>query len=370
MAASKSPSSLLRGPVALVREMSARGVTTRPDIILEARTALDFVISLVGDTEPELLPADAAWRAAANESLSAPLRRDRQRVFEHHDGATGLAGWALIPLIIANREVRTAADVVAFAATASPRDLIRSTCDDEQLGGTRVLADRYFAGETTLLDEVVASAPEGFRGALDRLLREPETELRALRRVLRAWEEQFATVEPRVAQMQARDVAARRADLERLPLEEFIERTTNGVRWTPDAAIRRVYLVPTYFGRPYNYVFSGEGWHLFAYPLAETALDGDPAGVPPATVRLFKALGDESRMRILRFLADGDLYLTEIAERMGLSKPTVKHHLAQLRAAGLLTMTETGGLTYYSLRRDRVAEAGPDLARYLGTAKA
>ena len=34
-------------------------------------------------------------------------------------------------------------------------------------------------------------------------------------------------------------------------------------------------------------------------------------------------------MRILRLLADGDLYLTEIAQRMGLSKPTVKHHLAR-----------------------------------------
>ena len=74
-------------------------------------------------------------------------------------------------------------------------------------------------------------------------------------------------------------------------------------------------------------------------------------------------------MRIIRFLADGDLHLTEIAERMGLSKPTVKHHLAKLRAAGLLTMTVTGGLTNYSLRRDRVAEAGPDLARYLGAAQ-
>ncbi len=69
------------------------------------------------------------------------------------------------------------------------------------------------------------------------------------------------------------------------------------------------------------------------------ALDGDPGGVPSATLRLFRALGDESRMRILRHLADGDLYLTEIAERMDLSKPTVKHHLAQLRAAGLVTVS-------------------------------
>ncbi len=369
MAVSKSPTPLLRRPGALVRELSPRGGSTRPEVVLEARTALDFLVSLVGDTEPELLPADAAWRAAANESLSAPLRRDRQRVFEHHEGARGIAGWALIPLVIADRDVRTAADVVALAGRVSARDLIGSACDDDELDATRALADRYFAGELALHDEMVTSAPEELRGALDRLLGEPETELRALRRILRAWEERFAAVEPRVAQMQARDVAARRGDLERLPLEDFIERATNGYRWTPDAAIRRVNLVPSYFARPYNYVFAGEGWHMFAYPLAETALDGDPAGVPPATVRLFKALGDESRMRILRFLADGDLYLTEIAERMGLSKPTVKHHLAQLRAAGLLTMTETGGLTYYSLRRDRVAEAGPDLARYLGAAQ-
>jgi DNA-binding transcriptional ArsR family regulator len=367
MVALNKPTASARRRGALVRELSPRGGTTRPEVVLEVRTALDFLVSLVGDTEPELLPVDAAWYTAARDSLSAPLRRDMERAFGHQEAAKGIAGWALIPLVIAEREVRTVADVVALAGKVTARELIGSACDDEEMSETRALADRYFAGEPGLHDELVASTPEALRAALDRLLREPETELRALRRVLRAWEERFSAVEPRVAQMQARDVAARRADLERLPLEDFIERATNGYRWTPDAGVRRVHLVPSYFARPYNYVFAGEGWHLFAYPLAETALDGDPAAVPQATIRLFKALGDASRMRILRYLTDGDLYLTEIAARMGLSKPTVKHHLAQLRAAGLVTVTETGGLTYYSLRRDRVAEAGPDLARYLGT---
>ena len=365
MVATNNATASVRRPGALVRELSPRGGTARPEVVLEARTALDFLISLVGDTEPELLPADAAWRTAARDSLSAPLRRDMERAFGHTETAKGIAGWALIPLVITESAARTAADVVALAGKVTPHELIGSVCDDEETMQTRGLADRYFAGESGLHDEFVASVPEALRGALDRLLREPETELRALRRILRAWEERFSAMEPRVAQMQARDVAARRPDLERLPLEDFIERATNGYRWTPDAGVRRVHLVPSYFARPYNYVFAGEGWHLFAYPLAETALDGDPAAVPLATIRLFKALGDASRMRILRFLADGDLYLTEIAGRMSLSKPTVKHHLAQLRAAGLVTVTEIGGLTYYSLRRDRVAEAGPDLTRYL-----
>jgi len=367
MVTTNNATASVRRPGALVRELSPRGGTARPEVVLEARTALDFLISLVGDTEPELLPADAAWRTAARESLSAPLRRDMERAFGHTEAAKGIAGWALIPLVITESAARTAADVVALAGKVTPHELIGSVCDDEDTTQTRGLADRYFAGESALHDELVASVPEVLRGALDRLLREPEAELRALRRILRAWEERFSSIEPRVAQMQAREVAARRPDLERLPLEDFIERATNGYRWTPDAGVRRVFLVPSYFARPYNYVFAGEGWHLFAYPLAETALDGDPAAVPLATIRLFKALGDASRMRILRFLADGDLYLTEIAGRMSLSKPTVKHHLAQLRAAGLVTVTEIGGLTYYSLRRDRVAEAGPDLARYLDT---
>ena len=78
-------------------------------------------------------------------------------------------------------------------------------------------------------------------------------------------------------------------------------------------------------------------------------------------LRLYRALGDPSRLRILRLLTDRDLYLTEIAQQMELSKPTVKHHLAALRAAGLVTVTDEGNMTYYSLRRARVAEAGPEL---------
>jgi ArsR family transcriptional regulator len=36
----------------------------------------------------------------------------------------------------------------------------------------------------------------------------------------------------------------------------------------------------------------------------------------------------------------------------GLSQPTVSHHLARLRDAGLLEVTRKGGWAYYNLRRD------------------
>jgi len=356
-----------RQPRVLVRDMTAAspGGVPAPEVLLEARPAVDFLISLMLDTESELLPADQAWYAEAHASLSDALRRDVARAIGNEKTGKGIGG-AIVPLVLQEPGVRSAADVVALAGRIGAGDLLGTLCDDDELRAPQELASRVLAGEAALRDEAVAAFPEPYRAALGRLLDDPAGEVRALRRVLRAWSERFAPIEPRVAAMEQRDVDARRADLDRLPLADFVERTTGGVRWVADPAIRRLVLSPSYFARPYNYVFGGRDWHMFAYPLAEAALGADADAVPAASIRLFKALGDESRLRILRLLASGDLYLTEIAERMGLSKPTISHHLAQLRAAGLVTITDAGALTYYSLRRDRIADAGVELTRFLG----
>jgi DNA-binding transcriptional ArsR family regulator len=272
----------------------------------------------------------------------------------------------MVPLVVEIPAVRTAADVVALASRIDARDLVGVLADSDEMKAGMDLARRVLDGESELRDEAVAAWPEHLRASLGRLLDDPDGELRALRRILRAWAERFASIEDRIAAMEQRDVDARRDDLTRMPLAEFVERTTGGVRWVAEPGTRRLVMSPSYFSRPYNYVFGGRDWHMFAYPLAESALGAEADAVPAASLRLFKALGDESRLRILRLLASGDLYLTEIADRMELSKPTVSHHLAQLRAAGLVTMTEAGALTYYSLRRDRVAEAGIELTRLLG----
>lgn len=352
---------------ALVRTMSGAAAASppaAPEVILEARPAIDFLASLMLDTESELLPADRAWFEGSRASLSDALRRDLAHVFGE-EGKDKAIGGAIVPLVVENPAVRTSADVVALAARIGPRDLLDACCDSDDMQDAVALARRVLGGEREERDRAMALWPEEHRVAIGRLLDDPDREMRALRRVLRAWRERFEPIEDRVARMEERDVAGRRADLGRLSLADFVEQATGGVRWVPEPGTRRLYLSPSYFTRPYNYIFGGRDWHMFAYPLAESALDGDGGSVPATSVRLFKALGDESRLRILRFLASGDLYLTEIAERMGLSKPTVSHHLALLRAAGLVTITQAGALTYYTLRRDRIADAGVELTRLL-----
>ncbi len=101
--------------------------------------------SLVHDTEPELLPQDAAWHQAAMASLSDTLRRDFDRAFGHSDEEKGL-GWALIPLIVPDTAVQRSADVVAVASRLDVRDLCREACtEDPDLTELRALMERHFA---------------------------------------------------------------------------------------------------------------------------------------------------------------------------------------------------------------------------------
>ena len=181
-----------------------------------------------------------------------------------------------------------------------------------------------------------------------------------------AWLPIYQQIEPRVLRIIERDVSQRAVDRSTLPTGELIERTTNGIRWLSEPGVRRLVLAPSYLGRPYNFTFNGPDWRIFVYPVADSALEADdPLAPPVGMLRLHRALGDESRLRILRLLRDRDWYLTEIAERLELSKPTIKHHLAQLRAAGLVTLIEEGGLSYYSLRRERLDDASSELKRFL-----
>jgi DNA-binding transcriptional ArsR family regulator len=230
---------------------------------------------------------------------------------------------------------------------------------------TRGLAERATQGD----DEAVAALRDALpehKTAFQQLLADPAAAHRRIAKVLQAWAVAFRPIEPRITAMLERDHALRAADRGAYHGSDLIERTTGGIRWLPEVGIRRVILAPSYFVRPYNFLLAGDDWRFFGYPVADDALDADDRlAPPPAVVRLHRALGDETRLRILKLLAGRDLYLTEIAQHLELSKPTIKHHLALLRAAGLVTVVEGGTIMYYTLRRDRIEEASAELGRFL-----
>jgi ArsR family transcriptional regulator len=82
----------------------------------------------------------------------------------------------------------------------------------------------------------------------------------------------------------------------------------------------------------------------------------------------FKALADPGRLRLLSFIAaqpDGEACVCHVTAPVGLSQPTVSHHLKLLHDAGLLDREKRGAWVYYRVNRPRLEELRAALATKL-----
>ena len=68
-----------------------------------------------------------------------------------------------------------------------------------------------------------------------------------------------------------------------------------------------------------------------------------------------KAISDDTRQKIMSECCCCTLSVNDIVEKIGLSQPTISHHLAILRDADLVTIREEGKQTFYTLNQERVA---------------
>ena len=83
------------------------------------------------------------------------------------------------------------------------------------------------------------------------------------------------------------------------------------------------------------------------------------AGDAEATAAVFRALADPTRVRIVSMLARNPeaVCVCELTPPLGLSQPTVSHHLKKLVQAGLLTREQRGVWAYYTLDREGLERA-------------
>jgi ArsR family transcriptional regulator len=90
---------------------------------------------------------------------------------------------------------------------------------------------------------------------------------------------------------------------------------------------------------------------------ASMGLQTLPDQVTVDLVALFKLLADETRLRVLFLLRQRDeLNVRTLCKLLGQSQPAVSHHLALLRAAGLLEMRRDGKHNFYRLMPKRFEE--------------
>ncbi|MFW6097991.1 MAG: ArsR/SmtB family transcription factor [Chloroflexota bacterium] len=74
-----------------------------------------------------------------------------------------------------------------------------------------------------------------------------------------------------------------------------------------------------------------------------------------SSVTFAKAMADETRQTIMQHLCCRWLCVGDIVAQMGVTQPTVSHHLAILRQAGLVHTRREGKQIYYTLNQSAVA---------------
>lgn len=306
---------------------------------------------------------DRRWVRRARAAMGPALRGDL-RLFVRERGFIWGMAWLLedrpgssIPEFLRRLAAMPPASVVerlltapraARAAAPMLRDILQTRKD----AAVRAFVAAYPGEYDRTRVRTLATSPSG------------QIQQRLLRLLRTFYGKVYEREEARVGPLLRGDAEATTGMLAVLPPEDVIERATGGLAFGPDAEIARVVLAPSYFFRPYNIISEYPGVRLFIYPVARGPGDG-PSPTRELT-RLFKALGDETRLRILQMLAEREMYVQEIANRLGVTHVTTIHHLAQLRAAQLTRGVDRGNLKYYQLRRDSVQEAGARLAEFVG----
>lgn len=167
-----------------------------------------------------------------------------------------------------------------------------------------------------------------------------------------------------------RDVAHRRKQLAGgvEPAAVVVE-ATNGYELTDDPQVERVVLLPSYWFRPWLVIarrrIDDHEVEYISTAVADEFLALPKEAPTPSMLRLFKALSDEGRLKLLRRMSSGPISLAEATRELEVAKATAHHHLSILRQAGLVTIRGEGRAKRYALREDAADAAHQALAGYV-----
>jgi DNA-binding transcriptional ArsR family regulator len=297
-------------------------------------------------TEIETLggPWGGNWLALSSLMLSAPHPHDPDRVF----------GW--LDSIDDNRMRRW---LIGYHSHDDDQALVEKAAEGDRAAITELLGE-YAAEKPELVDHLLwITATEGLPGRYVGCLRRFRTE------VFSVFEDEFAGAISRAA-------AARRAAPARGSAKEVVEEVTSGIDFEIPLGINRVVLIPSVVTRPLSLLDGHRGNLIVYYGVADEFINSDPEAAPSWVVRLYKALSDEKRLRILRRLSEGETSLDELTDMLGLTKSTVHHHIGLLRGAGLIRIRlpseeGTGKHRVYALREQVLGDAASFLDSYLHT---
>lgn len=310
------------------------------------------------------------WLGQARSAMSPELRRAMggQELGEHSHGPW----YGLVQMTYAHRWV-SVDDLVEGLGTLPEKDLILEVAGLGDLPGAREQLDdlilRTAAGDRAAGRELAkrgqALGHHGSPKVVKWLPRMAPRLRESLIEVAMLWRRDlFGKDEDRLGAILERDARAKGELARRLGPAELLEEATNGFVWSDQPGLDTIALLPTWIYRPWTVDGPIGSTAVISYPVADESLGTNGDAVTARAVKLARVLSDESRVRAIQLLANEPLSLMELAAKLDLNKSTIHHHLAELRAAGLLRIPM--GTKRYSLRPEALRRFGTllgDLAK-------
>jgi DNA-binding transcriptional ArsR family regulator len=271
-----------------------------------------------------------AWFKSLRRKASPELRAAARKLA----GKNGYALVGLAGLVHGSGGKRTVADLLKRLRMDRSNDTKRALlhCEPQQV-------DALLRGDAAAKKQYLEHLSPHSRELGLRALRSDGHALASeVADLLELWNREiFSELGPTLeADLEASALAARRLSRQ-LPADRLIVKMTRGVEYRPEPWIDSVVLVPSILNRPWVDITEYKSTKFFFYPAS-----ADTSTPDVELVEVYKALGDETRLRILRLMSEGVVSLTDLAEKLGLAKSTVHGHMVILRTAGL-TRSVVGG---------------------------
>ncbi|WP_052206961.1 ArsR/SmtB family transcription factor [Sinomonas humi] len=330
----------------------------------------DFIVSARALFNPDVYKRAGHWIAVARNTMAADLYRQGRPFFEGGETALGLGLLRLIPTLKTD------------AVPADFIELLRSTPAEEcalmmlDTGETPTEALDFYRSVLNPQDDT----PDGFEKKTrefagdfaDRsleVLQDPSgSKERILRFLQRYLETVFGPSVDSIREAVERAAASSKDLLAMQPAVSTVEALTGG--YTLSAALRmnQITLAPSVFIYPFmaSRVDERSGEALIVFGIKNDEILGYRESGSEDLLDALKALSNSHRLQILTMLRDGPLPGPEFIRRLGLSQPTVHHHLAQLRSSGLIRQVRSGEGMLYSFRPDAAETLVRRLQRFLG----
>ena len=295
-------------------------------LTIEHGTGYEALLGLsmfTGDEAQDSYEAGKTWFTQARRAASKELASSVRRLL----GTNGQRWFNLLGMAHESGHEHSVADLLDQVGE------LRATEVDRALNGGRLPAGRQQGMDS------------GSGGRTGRL--EAEAIKRLTIEVIGRWSREVMSRLGSNAEVLAADADNKRQMARRMAAARLIEVATGGVTYEGEAGIDQVVLVPSIVTRPWVTISEWDSTKIICYPAGSGAPSSDDTDRRLAAI--YRALGDETRLRLLRELSVGDRRLTELAEALGLAKSTIHGHLGALRSAGLIRVN-LGADKRYGLR--------------------